>query len=264
MNHNRQAIGIIDSGMGGITVLARVRELLPGEDLIYWADSANCPYGPRPKHEITELVEVGVRQLLELGVKLIIIACNTATTVAIAHLRAQYPSVPFIGLEPAIKPAVAQTRSGKIIVLATRATLGSEMFSRTCERYASQSEVFPIEGEGLVEIVEEQQEEEPQTAAHIRHLIGPALESGADTIVLACTHYPILRSAIAKVAGSSVTIIDPAQAIARHTVRLLEQEGITAADDLEGNIQFISTAGPHMAARIAERATQYINTPTTT
>lgn len=258
MNHNRQAIGVIDSGMGGITVLVRVRELLPGEDLIYWADSANCPYGPRPKHEITELVEFGVQQLLALNVKLIIIACNTATTVAIAHLRAHYPSVPFIGLEPAIKPAVAQSRSGKIIVLATRATLSSKMFSHTCERYASQSEILPVEGAGLVEIVEKQQENEPQTATHIRHLIGPALEAGADTIVLACTHYPMLLSTIAQVAGPSVTIIDPAQAIARHTAHILQQENITAPTDRAGNTQFISTAGPHMATLIAERATQYI------
>lgn len=255
--NRRQAIGIFDSGMGGITVLAQVRRLLPCEDIIYWADSANCPYGPRSVEEITNLVESGTEQMLALGVKTIIIACNTATTVAIAHLRARYPHLPFIGLEPAVKPAVALSKSGRIVVLATRATLASSMFAQACERHAGQSTIIPIEGRGLAEIIEAAHENEAQTQQLVDELLRPAIESGADTIVLACTHYPLLMDTIRRVVAPSVEIIDPALAVARRTKQILEQHDILNDKKEAALTTYHSTAGQQAAHILEQRAAEY-------
>lgn len=230
---------------------------MPNENIIYWADSHNCPYGDKTASTIISLVSRGVETLLDLGVKTIVIACNTATTVAIEYLRQHYPDTPFIGLEPAIKPAVQLSTSHKIAILATRATLQSEMYMHTKERYGAQSQVIDIPGDNLVEIVEDDRQDSPEAHQLVERYLRPALDRGVDTVVLACTHYPMLMGAIRSVCGPSVNIIDPAPAVARHTFRILESHGLLATPQNHPTTKYISTSGIEQAEKLKDRTKKY-------
>lgn len=216
------SIGIFDSGLGGLSVWREVRQLLPKESLIYYADSANCPYGPRSKEEIIELCEHIVDIFLQRSCKLILIACNTATASAIQYLREQY-EVPFVGMEPAIKPAAKQTISQKIGVLATEGTFQGQHFLQTKARYAKGLEVMVQVGEGLVEAVEQAQIDSPKTRQLLHHYIDPMLAKGVDQLVLGCTHYPFLIPVINSIVGNRMTVIDPAPAVARQVKAKLKE-----------------------------------------
>ncbi len=211
-------IGVFDSGVGGLSVLGEVRRLLPGADLIYLADQANSPYGQRSLGEVRKLAEACTRHLLDLGADLIVVACNTASAAALHHLRSMFPGVPFVGMEPAIKPATGLTRSKVVGVLATAATFQSELFSSVVGRFADGVTIVTQACPGWADLVETGEISGPVTEAAIARQLDPVLAAGADTLVLGCTHYPFLRRVIAERAGAQVVIVDPAPAVARQVV----------------------------------------------
>lgn len=221
---NDRPIGIFDSGLGGLSVYQKIRALLPAEDIIYFADSAYCPYGTRPPHEINQRCEVIAARLLELGAKVIVVACNTASSVSIWHLREMFPAVSFIGLEPAVKPAVEYTRSGKVGVLATPRTVAGERLRWLIEHFAGGVEVHSVAATGLVELVEAGVLQGEAVTRALQPLLDPMIEIGVDGVVLGCTHYPFLRDEIQRYVGPGIRVIDSGEAIARRTKFLLEQD----------------------------------------
>lgn len=253
-------IGIIDSGMGGISIWTEIVRTMPHEDVVYWADTANCPYGGRSREEIVSLVRAGVETLVREGVKIIVIACNTATTAAISILREQWPGLPFVGLEPAVKPAARSTRSGVIGVLGTAYTVNSEMFKRTAEKYASHVRIIATAGHGLVERVEKGVENTPETEALLRSYIAPMLAAGADKLVLACTHYPLLTDVIRTIIGNrEMEIINPAPAIARHTLELLRERDLLTEHSVPGSYRFLGSGTEEDISLLKARAEHYKN-----
>lgn len=238
-----QPIGIFDSGLGGLSVWREVRRCLPGESIIYYGDSGRCPYGPRPVAEIVAFSQEITQFLVDQGCKLIVVACNTATGAAIAALRASF-SLPFVGMEPAIKPAAIHTRSGVIGVLATRGTFAAAHFQRTRDRHAAHREVVVQEGDGLVELVERGQGDSPTAAALLRRYLDPMLAAGADQIVLGCTHYPFLRPQIEAILAGRATVIDPAPAVARQVGRVLQASGLLAPPAQVPTYRFFSSGDP--------------------
>lgn len=231
-----------------------VRRLLPEESVIYLADGKNCPYGERPKEDIAHLTRTAVVELLARGAKLIVVACNTATAMAIEALREEF-DVPFVGMEPAVKPAALATESGTIGILATRAALTGDLFKTTSAKYSSQVEILTAVGEGFVEIVEEGREHTPEALEEVRRAVEPLVEAGADQIVLGCTHYPFLMDALQKVAGErKVTFVNPAPAVARRVEWLLEQNDMRAPEGHKAEYSFATFADDGYLARITDKA----------
>lgn len=222
---NEQPIGIFDSGVGGTSIWKEIHRLLPYEHTCYLADSRNAPYGTKSPGEIRRLSIKNTECLLEKGCKLIVVACNTATTNAIDYLRAHY-KVPFIGIEPAIKPAALNSRSGTVGVLATRGTLGSSLFHSTSKMHASGIRVVEQEGNGLVELIEAGQENATQTRNLLRQYLQPMLEAKIDHLVLGCTHYPYLVPLLKELLPEGVTIIDCGEAVARQVKHILQKNGL--------------------------------------
>jgi glutamate racemase len=218
-----KAIGVFDSGVGGLSVWKEIVQLLPQESTIYLADSAHCPYGTKPLEEIRYLAEQNTHFLLNRGCRIIVVACNTATAAAIDYLRQKFP-VPFIGMEPAVKPAALHSQSGHIGVLATHGTFKGRLYKETSERFSSLVEVREQAGDGLVELVEEGKADSPESEILLRKYIQPMLDAGIDHLVLGCTHYPFLTSAIRNITGSSVTIVNPSPAVARHLKEVMEEK----------------------------------------
>ncbi len=219
-------IGVFDSGFGGISVWQALHDALPNESLVYLGDGARCPYGSRSRSEVRDFTFEAVERLLAEGCKLIVVACNTATAVAIKELRESYPNIPFVGLEPAVKPAALTTKSGVIGVLATKRSLEGDHFRRAEERYGSEVKILKAVGEGFVEAVEHNEEHTPETEALVRKAVEPLVKGGADKIVLGCTHYPFLRSVIERIAGDGVEVVDSSEAVARRVGVLLDENGL--------------------------------------
>lgn len=219
--HNNP-IGIFDSGIGGLSVLREIRKGLPDESIVYFADSANCPYGSKAKEDALALTRSRIHFLMEKGCKLIVIACNTVTAVAIDDLRKRY-LIPFIGMEPALKPAVAQTLTGRVGVLATENTFNGRLFRQTREKYANGIQVMVQPGYGLVELVENGEQETAKAEKLLKRYLQPMMDRGADTLVLGCTHYPFLINTIVRVTRDQMRIIDPSTAVAAQTRRILEK-----------------------------------------
>ena len=193
---NNAPIGIYDSGLGGLTVWREVRRLLPEESLLYLGDGKNCPYGSRPREEVRALADAAVARLVEEGCKLVVVACNTATAAAIDFLRANYAALPIVGMEPAVKPACQNTRSGVVGVLATERSLEGDLFHRTAARYGHDVTIIAEPGRGFVELVENDLEQTPEADRAVAAAMAGMLARGADQIVLGCTHYPFLIGAI--------------------------------------------------------------------
>lgn len=215
-------IGIFDSGFGGLSVWKEIRQLLPNESLIYYADSANCPYGSQSPEAIIQHSRRIIDFLLAQHCKLIVVACNTATAAAIEYLRANY-SVPLIGMEPATKPAALQSKSKVIGILATKGTLEGRLFKSTKAKYTEGVKVLIQIGKGLVELVENNQMHTPEAEALLKKYLQPMLDEKIDQLVLGCTHYPFLTPMIQQVVGEQVNIINPAPAVARQTKAILEK-----------------------------------------
>lgn len=225
MPPERATIGIFDSGVGGLSVWREIVRELPGEDTCYVADQANVPYGSRPLEEVRTFAAGATRFLLQEGAGVVVVACNTASAAALYYLRDTFPGVPFVGMEPAVKPATQNTRSGVVGVIATPATFQGELFASLLERFATDTRVLTQICPGLVEAVEAWELDTPETASLLEEYLYPLLAAGADQIVLGCTHYPFLRPAIERLAGPGVTVIDPAPAVARQVRRVLARNG---------------------------------------
>lgn len=214
-------IGIFDSGVGGLTVAREIRKLLPKEGLLYVADNGRAPYGPQSQENILAYSREITRFLLDRGAQLIVVACNTATSAAIKQLRKEFPAIPFVGMEPAVKPAAANSQNNKIGVMATELTLKGDRYQQLVERYAPGMEMYTNPCKGLVPLIENGNWESAEIQEKLEEVLTPMLDAGIDTLVLGCTHYPFLSQRIATICGDAVHIIDPAPAAARQTVRLL-------------------------------------------
>ncbi|MBQ8582081.1 MAG: glutamate racemase [Alistipes sp.] len=248
-------IGIYDSGMGGLTVRQAVCRLLPEESVIYLGDGKNCPYGSRTVEEIRQLSIEAVEYLRSLGGTLVVVACNTATAAAIDHLRATYPAMPIVGMEPAVKPACLHTKSRVVGVLATERSLDGELFRRTAAKYGADIEVLTTAGKGFVELVEADKERIPEAVETVRRAIRPMLERGADQIVLGCTHYPFLLPALEEAAaGFEVTFVDPSEAVARRVRQLLDENGLRVETGHRPTYRFETFADESYRQRLEQKA----------
>ena len=221
----QKPIGIFDSGVGGTSIWKEVAKMLPNENTIYLADSANAPYGEKSKEEILRLSIKNTEYLLNAGSKIIVVACNTATTNAIDHLRSHY-DVPFIGIEPAIKPAALQTKTKKVGVLATKGTLSSSLFHNTSKLFAEGITVLEQEGKGLVELIEAGKIDSPEMRSLLATFLDPMLKESIDCLVLGCTHYPYLIPVLREMLPEHINIIDSGEAVARQTKTVLEQNNL--------------------------------------
>lgn len=239
-------IGIMDSGVGGLTVLAELRRIMPAEKYIYFSDNAYCPYGRRSAAEVAQRADVISNQLIERGADIIVIACNTATAAAIAQLRKKY-NVPFVGMEPAIKPAVQLTRSGVVGVLATAGTLASAKYAQVRARFQDDVKIVEAVGDGFVELVESGVFSGSHAEAVVRASLVPLLNEGADAIVLGCTHYPFLTPILERIAesvGASARFVNPAPAVAKRTLNLLKEHDISIASGdsvASGSVELLSS-----------------------
>ncbi len=234
-------IGIIDSGAGGLSVLRHIHTLLPGEALLYSADSAQLPYGDKTPAFIRGRVNAMAAALVDLGAKALVIACNTATAAAVESLRERY-TIPVVGMEPGIKPAVLCSKNGVVGLLATAAMVNSNRMADLVQRYAGECELIIQPCPGLVEQVERHALETPETSRLLQQYLEPILERGADALVLGCTHYPFLRPLIERLVGPKVTVIDTAEAIASRLQSLLQQEGLLNSYSKQSSLRFFSTA----------------------
>jgi len=246
---SERPIGVFDSGVGGLSVLREIRRELPHEDLLYVADSAYAPYGDQTAAFIEERSCAIVRFLVQQGAKAIVVACNTATGVAVSVLRSRF-DVPIVAIEPALKPAAASTRSGVVGVLATSHTLGSSKFLRLVDTYAGNVKILIQPCPGFVEHVEQGDLSSPSTRSLVERHVLPLIRNGADTLVLGCTHYPFLSPIIHEVAGRDVALIDPATAVARQLRRRLEAGGRLAKRSQPGTERFWTSAPLDAAARV--------------
>ncbi len=236
-----QYVGVFDSGVGGLSIIREIHQLLPQAPLFYIADQAHVPYGKRQLEEILAFSLAISRFLISKGARVIVVACNTASAAALSALRETLPGMPFVGMEPAVKPATQQTENGIVGVLATPATFQGRMYSTLVERFAQNVRLLTNTLPGLVEAVERGELDSPATHRILEAAIKPMLAEGADTLVLGCTHFPFVLPLIREIAGPDVKVIDPAPAIARRTAYLLEQSSISFTDIPEAKPVFATT-----------------------
>jgi glutamate racemase len=245
-------IGMFDSGVGGLSVLVQVRRLLPGEDVIYYADSAHFPYGEHTPAEIRARAEFVTRELLARGAKAIVVACNTATSAAIAHLREMFDA-PFIGMEPALKPAAERTLAGRVALLVTPPTAQGEKLAALIDRYGAEVHVETIAAPGLAEAVEAGALEDAATLALIDGYLTRVRASGADVLALGCTHYAFLRDLIQARAGEGIAVIEPSEAVARQLQRVLESRGLLSSRSAGGSVLYLTSGDEAAFAALRER-----------
>lgn len=249
---NRPKIGVFDSGLGGLSVLKELVAALPSEQFIYVSDAGHCPYGGKRASEITDRAEAITDFLLAKGAKLIVVACNTATIASIETLRASY-AVSFVGMEPAVKPAAALTKSGVVGVLATGAALAGEKLHKLIERHAAGIRVLTQPCPGLVERVEAGAVDTAETRTLVRRYTEPLLAEGADVLVLGCTHYPFLREVIQQQVGPDVALLDTGAAVARRTATVWAAEQPCAALPGIGGVQLFTSGDPTTVSKVASQ-----------
>lgn len=241
MEECMKPVGVFDSGVGGISVLRELVKQMPDEDFIYMGDSVHAPYGTKPLDEVRKLTIDNVRFLLENGAKSIVVACNTATSAAVARLREMYPDVPLVGIEPAIKPAVLYKKDSCVVVMATPMTLKQEKFQKLMHNYSSMADIVPLPCPGLMEFVERGILDGEELTGYIINLLYSVNRRQIDSIVLGCTHYPFVRDVIQKVAGNSVLIFDGGAGTAREMKRRLFNAGLLNNSGRAGNVKFINS-----------------------
>ncbi|MBR5836672.1 MAG: glutamate racemase [Bacteroidales bacterium] len=222
-------IGIFDSGVGGLSVFREIHKILPDERFIYYSDNAHCPYGEKSREYIIDRARTITSFLISQGADIIVVACNTATAAAISTLRKEFP-IPFIGMEPAVKPAAQATKTGVVGVLATAGTLKATKYIDTREKWAQNVKIVEHIGQGFVELVENGKITGPEAEEVTSRSVKPLVDAGADTIVLGCTHYPFLADTILKVTGKHVTLIDPAPAVAKHLLEVMTENDLIHTD----------------------------------
>lgn len=245
---DRRPIGVFDSGIGGLTVLREVQRQLPDEACIYLADSREAPYGTRPAPWVRARCERIVGYLLDQEAKLVVVACNAASVTALGHLRERY-AVPFVGIVPAVKPAATRTRSGRIGVLTTPITADSGPLAALIEQFTHGVAVMTQVCPGLVPLVERGIVDGPQVDALLREYLQPMLAAGVDVVVLGCTHYPFLRTAIERICGPDVELLDPAAAVARQVGRVLTTQSL-AAEGGNAAYRYVTTGDPAEFERV--------------
>ncbi|WP_418790052.1 glutamate racemase [Phosphitispora sp. TUW77] len=254
-NFNNLPIGVFDSGVGGISLLAEMIWTMPSEQFIYLSDSANAPYGPKSCNCIRDISVSAARLLMEKGIKALVVACNTATSAAITFIREEF-ELPVIGMEPAIKPAVEKNGQGKIIVLATPLTLKETKFYNLFQRFNCCAEIIPIPCPGLAELIELEARPE-KIREYLSNIIGDAIRIQFDeisTVVLGCTHYCFIREEISQVIGPQAVVIDGTEGTARHVLRILDDGGLLAAEGNKGpSVKFLTTGDPKQVIPLCER-----------
>lgn len=240
---NKQPIGIFDSGVGGTSIWKEVNALLPNENTIYLADSINAPYGPKGEERIKELCIKNTELLLDKSCKLIVVACNTATTNAIDYLRTNY-NIPFIGIEPAIKPAALQTKTNAIGILATKGTLSSKLFHKTTNLFGNGINIIEQEGEGIVQLIETGKLHSDEMKGLLNIYLKPMIVANIDHLVLGCTHYPYLMPLLLEILPKHVKIIDSGEAVARQTKVILEKHQLLNTSKTKSKHQFYTNGNP--------------------
>lgn len=248
MDIRTKPIGLFDSGIGGTSIWKEIYHLLPNENYIYLADSSNAPYGQRSKEEIIDLSIKNTEFLLDQNCKLIVVACNTATTNAIKELRALY-NIPFIGIEPAIKPAATHTQTQTIGILATQGTLNSELFTQSLSKYKGIKIIEQV-GHGLVQLIEDGKLESEEINVLLTTYLEPMLKANIDCLVLGCSHYPYLVPQIRKILPDSVKIIDSGEAVARQVKNVMESKQMLNTSAHEGSHVFYTNSNPKVLEEI--------------
>ncbi|MBM3178845.1 MAG: glutamate racemase [Chloroflexi bacterium] len=243
-------IGVFDSGVGGLSVLRSIREQMPDEDVIYFGDQGHVPYGPRSIEQIRNFSEGITKFLLKHDSKIIVVACNTASAAALKYLRATFPEVSFVGMEPAVKPAAEKTRTDKVGVLATPATFQGALYASVVERFGADVELFQHTCPGLVSQIEAGELDSPKTRAILEEALLPMLGKNIDTVVLGCTHYPFVIPLIQEIVGEKVRVIDPAPAVSRQVRRLLEAKDLVNESGKTGRVEFF-TSGDAVAMEMS-------------
>ncbi|WNM19320.1 glutamate racemase [Flavobacterium capsici] len=245
---NNNPIGLFDSGIGGTSIWKEINELLPNENTIYLADSKNAPYGQKSKDEIIALSIKNTEFLLNMNCKIIVVACNTATTNAIKELRAKY-DVPFIGIEPAIKPAALKSETHTIGILATKGTLSSDLFHQTAEKF-HETKIIEQIGFGLVPLIENGDINSKEMNDLLKTYLNPMIEANIDYLVLGCSHYPYLIPQIKKILPKNIKIIDSGEAVARQTKNILQEKNKLKLDDKLGEVIFYTNSNPKVLQSI--------------
>ncbi len=249
MNGDSRPIGVFDSGVGGLSILRALRTQLPNEHFIYIADQAHVPYGPRPLEEVRGFAEGITRYLISEGAKAVVIACNTASAAALHYLRQAFPEIPFVGMEPAVKPAAEQTQTGVVGVLATPATFQGKLYASVVERFARGTRLLENTCDGLVQCIENGNLDGNEPRRILENALKPMLAEGMDTVVLECTHYPFVIPLIQEIVGENVRVIDPAPAIAKRTKYVLKERNALSTAP-KGTVKFFTTAEPESTRRV--------------
>jgi len=246
MPSTSRPIGVFDSGVGGLSVLRSIREQMPEENILYFGDQGHVPYGPRSMGQIQSFSEGITKFLLDHDSKLIVVACNTASAAALAYLRERFPLVPFVGMEPAVKPAAETTRTGKVGVLATPATFQGALYASVVERFGTGVEFFQHTCPGLVNQIEKGELSSEDTRAILEDALLPMLDASRniDTVVLGCTHYPFVIPLIEQIVGENVRVIDPAPSVAKQVKRLLEVAGTKSQAQGRASVRFFTSGNP--------------------
>jgi len=236
------AIGVFDSGVGGISVLREIYKIMPNRQLIYFGDQIHVPYGPRPLEQVKGFSETISRFLITSGASVIVVACNAASAAALHHLRNQFPTIPFVGMEPAVKPAAEYTNTGKVGVLATPATFQGRLYASVVERFAMGVELIQDTCPGLVQEIEKGDLKSIRIKKILEKALTPMIHKGIDTVVLGCTHYPFVIPVIKEIVGDNVKVIDPAPAISRQTKKVYDSMNINYSQQLQ-KTPYIITSG---------------------
>ncbi|MBR5533363.1 MAG: glutamate racemase [Ruminiclostridium sp.] len=251
MDRQNRPIGFFDSGLGGISVLRACTALLPREDFLYFGDSVNAPYGEKTLDQVRDLTIQAIEDLIDQGVKAVVVACNTATSAAIALLRDKHPNLPIIGIEPAVKPAAQAQDSSSVLVMATPLTIPEDKYQKLAAAFCDQANVISLPCKGLAELVEQGHMEDEVIDDYLQTLFLPFRHCSVEYIVLGCTHYPFVRSAIRKNFGRPVDIIDGSDGTARQLKRQLEKGGLLTPRESEGQVTFLNSR-PEMVAKCWE------------
>jgi glutamate racemase len=250
-------IGVFDSGVGGLSILKSLYHLIPNQPILFVADQTHVPYGPRSMEEVRDFSVAITEFLLTQGAEIIVVACNTASAAALTYLREKFPHIPFVGMEPAVKPAAEQTQSGVVGVLATPATFQGALYASVVERFASHVTILQNTCSGLVEQIEAGDLNGPKIRGILESALHPMLEAGIDTVVLGCTHYPFTIPLIQEITGDQVRVINPAEAVARQTKRILEKYGTPSTTTLSTTPQCYTSGNPQSMQDLASHLLEH-------
>jgi glutamate racemase len=242
LDNKNRPIGFFDSGVGGLSVMKEAIKIMPNENYIYFGDSINAPYGTKSVDEVKELTFKAVEFLLNKGVKGIAIACNTATSAAVAALRIAYPDLPLVGIEPALKPAVELNKDGSILIMATSMTLKEKKFNNLMNKYKDRTSIIPMPCPGLVEFIEEGKLEGIEVEEYLRNKLNTYSNEKISSVVLGCTHYPFIKNTLVKILGEDATIIDGGYGTAKELKRRLKEKDLLIDKDKDGNIEIINSS----------------------